>query len=82
MTRYIVWNVENDTAVRAAYLSATGEEIQAAPPRDDTGARRMAGSSRLTAEQAQTLLADPSLPGLYIAEIPPEDWVSGVAGEV
>lgn len=78
MTRYIVWDIQNDAAVRAAYFSATGEDIQTAPPPDDTGARRMAGSSRLTAEQAQILLADPALAGVYIGETPPEGWVLGV----
>lgn len=72
---YIVWYKNYDTAFRSAYFAATGEKIQASPRQDQEGARFLVGSSRITDEQAQTLLAMPEFPGLYIGGAAPGDWV-------
>lgn len=74
MTLFIVWNKNQDTAFRDAYHAATGERIQALPQQDIQRARFLAGSSRLTADQAQNLLDMAAFSGLYIGSEIPDDW--------
>ncbi len=55
---FIIWELDYDTAFRAAYLRITGETIQDGPPVDATGARAMVGSARVTGAQCLALAAE------------------------
>ena len=48
MTKYVTWNTAQDAAFRSQYEQITGEAVQAAPLKNDTGEYLMIGSSRIT----------------------------------
>lgn len=56
MTKFVIWEIVDDEAFRAAYLSAVGEEVQSHPAEAD--GLYMVGSSRITEEQFEQIQAE------------------------
>jgi hypothetical protein len=78
MTRYIKWNIDTDTAFRAAYFEVVGERVQVNPREDGNG--RLMGSEILAPEHIETLAVQ--FPAVEFYETWPDGWTDDLKQQV